>query len=87
MTEHTETNLSTNDESCSYTPPPGDPGAYKLMATINGEQRKAVRVLRSWRLRSPLSPVGGIRYDGLYVYTALGLYVRSSGAHTGTGIK
>ncbi|KAL9601503.1 MAG: hypothetical protein Q9219_002455 [cf. Caloplaca sp. 3 TL-2023] len=64
MTQDAETNVS-GDESCSYTSHPNDPGVYKLMSTINGEQRSVVRVLRSWRLQSPLAPVAGIRYDGL----------------------
>lgn len=66
MTQHTETNDS-KDDSCSFTPRPNDPGAFKLMATINGEQRNPVRVLRSWRLHSSLAPIAGLRYDGLYV--------------------
>ncbi|KAL8656792.1 MAG: hypothetical protein Q9210_000036 [Variospora velana] len=63
MTQHTETNES-KDDSCSFTPRHNDPGAFKLMATINGEQRNPVRVLRSWRLHSSLAPVAGLRYDG-----------------------
>ncbi|KAL8990135.1 MAG: hypothetical protein Q9177_001138 [Variospora cf. flavescens] len=61
MTQHTETNDS-KDDSCSFTPRPNDPGAFKLMATINGEQRNPVRVLRSWRLDSSLAPIAGLRY-------------------------
>ncbi|KAL9580212.1 MAG: hypothetical protein Q9203_006394 [Teloschistes exilis] len=53
-------------ESFSYAPHSSDSGIFKLMATINGEQRKVVRVLRSWKLRSPLAPSAGLRYDGLY---------------------
>ncbi|KAL8974026.1 MAG: hypothetical protein Q9197_001746 [Variospora fuerteventurae] len=45
MTQHTETNES-KDNSCSFTPRPNDPGAFKLMATINGEQRNPVRWYR-----------------------------------------
>lgn len=66
MTQNTETNVA-KEESCSFTPRPNDPGAFKMMATINGEQRNTIRVLRSWRLQSPLAPTAGIRYDGLYV--------------------
>ncbi|KAI4270493.1 MAG: hypothetical protein L6R35_006607 [Caloplaca aegaea] len=61
MTHHTETNES-KDDSCSFTPRPNDPGAFKLMSTINGEQRNPVRVLRSWRLDSSLAPIAGLRY-------------------------
>ncbi|KAL9584001.1 MAG: hypothetical protein Q9212_002384 [Teloschistes hypoglaucus] len=57
---------SFQDDSFSYAPHSSDPGIFKLMATINGEQRKVVRVLRSWKLRSPLAPRVGLRYDGLY---------------------
>lgn len=71
MTEQAETNVSKSDDGCSYTPDPDDPGLFKLMATINGEQRKTVRVLRSWKLQSSLAPAAGIRYDGLYVFTPL----------------
>lgn len=67
MTEQTETNVSNKDDGCSYRPDPDDPGLYKLMATINGEQRKTVRVLRSWKLQSSLAPAAGLRYDGLYI--------------------
>lgn len=66
MTEQTETNLSNKHDGCSYRPDPHDLGLYKLMATINGEQRKTVRVLRSWKLQSSIAPAAGLRYDGLY---------------------
>ncbi|KAL8686864.1 MAG: hypothetical protein Q9218_006808 [Villophora microphyllina] len=66
MTLNSETS-SFNDESFSYKPHPNDPALFKLMATINGEQRKVVRVLRSWKLQSPLAPSAGIRYDGYSV--------------------
>lgn len=56
---------SFQEESFSYAPHSSDSGVFKLMATINGEQRKVVRVLRSWKLRSPLAPSAGLRYDGL----------------------
>ncbi|KAL8704758.1 MAG: hypothetical protein Q9201_002105 [Fulgogasparrea decipioides] len=68
MTEHTEID-SSKDRSCSYRPHPKDPGVFKLMATINGEQRSAIRVLRSWKLQSSQAPAAGIRYDGLYRVT------------------
>lgn len=71
MTEQTETNVSNIDDGCSYTPNPDDSGLFKLMATINGEQRKTVRVLRSWKLQSSLAPAAGIRYDGLYIFPPL----------------
>ncbi|KAL9028186.1 MAG: hypothetical protein Q9196_003410 [Gyalolechia fulgens] len=66
MADHTESNVG-QDDSCSYIPDPGDPGVFKLMATINGEKRNPVRVIRSWRLDSRLAPTAGIRYDGLCV--------------------
>ncbi|KAI4248811.1 MAG: hypothetical protein L6R40_000822 [Gallowayella cf. fulva] len=64
MTQGNEENVS-KDGACSYTPFPDDVGAFKLMATINGEERAKIRVLRSWRLQSPYAPAAGIRYDGL----------------------
>lgn len=66
MTQGTETNVTADGRS-SYTPYANDPGAVKLMATIGGEQRSTIRVLRSWRLRSSLAPAAGLRYDGLSV--------------------
>ncbi|KAI4225381.1 MAG: hypothetical protein L6R36_003961 [Xanthoria steineri] len=72
MTQGKESNVSTDGRS-SYTPYANDPGAVKLMATIGGEQRSTVRVLRSWRLRSSLAPVAGLRYDGLYRVTGYGV--------------
>ncbi|KAL8851339.1 MAG: hypothetical protein Q9221_003706 [Calogaya cf. arnoldii] len=66
MTQGMETNVSADGNS-SYTPYANDPGAVKLMATIGGEQRSTIRVLRSWRLRSALAPAAGLRYDGLSV--------------------
>ncbi|KAI4281364.1 MAG: hypothetical protein L6R38_003759 [Xanthoria sp. 2 TBL-2021] len=63
MTQGTETNVTADGRS-SYTPYANDPGAVKLMATIGGEQRSTIRVLRSWRLRSSLAPAAGLRYDG-----------------------
>ncbi|KAL8967792.1 MAG: hypothetical protein Q9183_002760 [Haloplaca sp. 2 TL-2023] len=75
MTQMMESNCSKH-ESCSYTAQAGDPGIFKLMATINGEQRKVIRVLRSWKLHSPLAPSAGLRYDGLY--RVMGYGVKSS---------
>ncbi|KAL8925368.1 MAG: hypothetical protein Q9172_002248 [Xanthocarpia lactea] len=66
MTHGNETSVSKHDRS-SYTPYPNDPGAIKLMATIGGEERRTVRILRSWKLQSSLAPVAGIRYDGYAV--------------------
>ncbi|KAL8841289.1 MAG: hypothetical protein Q9176_003382 [Flavoplaca citrina] len=68
MTQGKETKVSA-DGSSSYTPYLNDPGGCKLMATIGGEQRSAIRVLRSWKLRSSLAPAAGLRYDGLYRVT------------------
>lgn len=42
-----------------------DPGALKLSRTMTTDTPKIVRVLRSWKLRSPLAPKAGLRYDGL----------------------
>ena len=75
MTQMMESNCS-KYESCSYTAQAGDLGIFKLMATINGEQRKVIRVLRSWKLHSPLAPSAGLRYDGLY--RVMGYGVKSS---------
>ncbi|KAL8999874.1 MAG: hypothetical protein Q9169_001415 [Polycauliona sp. 2 TL-2023] len=72
MTEGMESNVSA-DGSSSYTPYPDDPGVSRLMATIEGEQRSTVRVLRSWRLRSSLAPAAGLRYDGLSRVTGYGV--------------
>ncbi|KAL8827096.1 MAG: hypothetical protein Q9191_003395 [Dirinaria sp. TL-2023a] len=49
-----------------YTPSVHEPkhGIYRLMETIRSG--KAVRVLRSWKLKSSLAPKAGLRYDGLY---------------------
>ncbi|SLM41364.1 SRA-YDG [Lasallia pustulata] len=41
-----------------------DPGRFKLMQGV--PTRNPVRVLRTWRLKSPWAPKGGLRYDGLY---------------------
>ena len=40
-----------------------DPGRFKLMHGV--PTRNPVRVLRTWRLKSPWAPKGGLRYDGL----------------------
>ncbi|KAL8730240.1 MAG: hypothetical protein Q9166_004217 [cf. Caloplaca sp. 2 TL-2023] len=72
MTQGNEANVS-KDGSSSYTPLPSDLGAFKLMTTINGEERRKIRVLRSWRLISSLAPAAGIRYDGLYRVTGYGV--------------
>lgn len=39
------------------------PGVLGLMK--NMREHTDVRVLRSWKLKSKLSPRGGVRYDGL----------------------
>ncbi|KAL8674031.1 MAG: hypothetical protein Q9168_001563 [Polycauliona sp. 1 TL-2023] len=72
MTQENESKVS-KDGNSSYTPYSDDPGVSKLMATINGEQRSTIRVLRSWRLRSSLAPAAGLRYDGLYRVTGYGV--------------
>lgn len=40
-----------------------DPGRFKLMQGV--ATRNPVRVLRTWRLKSPWAPQAGLRYDGL----------------------
>ena len=46
-----------------YTPPVGEPGIPKLLKAF--QTRDPIRVLRSWKLKSPLAPKAGLRYDGL----------------------
>lgn len=48
-----------------YSTSGSDPGVLKLTKTILSNVRGVVRVLRSWKLQSPLAPVAGLRYDGL----------------------
>ena len=42
-----------------------DPEVMKLIRTGISDKDQAVRVLRSWKLRSKLAPKAGVRYDGL----------------------
>ena len=44
-----------------------DPGPWKLTKLFFSDQisHKVVRVLRSYKLHSPLAPKAGLRYDGL----------------------
>ncbi|KAL8711160.1 MAG: hypothetical protein Q9220_004305 [cf. Caloplaca sp. 1 TL-2023] len=72
MTQGNETGQY-RDDSCSYTPLPGDLGVFRLMTTVNGQERKVLRVLRSWKLQSPLAPAAGVRYDGLYRVVGYGI--------------
>ncbi len=44
---------------------PADPGVLILMRNMHNHME--VRIIRSWKLKSPLAPKGGFRYDGLYV--------------------
>ncbi|KAI4161252.1 MAG: hypothetical protein LQ342_005044 [Letrouitia transgressa] len=65
LTENREKQLP-NGEGSRFFPYPGDRSVVKLMQTISGNHRIAVRVLRSGSLESPLAPTAGVRYDGLY---------------------
>ena len=67
LTHDQEVQLDSREDSIRYYPSFDDRCRVKLMQTISGDDRKAVRVLRSARLLSPVAPVAGIRYDGLYV--------------------
>ena len=53
------------DTTTKYLPPEDEPttGIYRLMEAVRSA--KPVRLLRSWRLKSPLAPKAGLRYDGL----------------------
>ena len=52
-------------ENIRYFAPSKDPGIFRLTNTIASSVRGVIRVLRSWRLHSPMAPAGGLRYDGL----------------------
>ncbi len=60
-----EESLTTTDGLTRYLTSGSDPGVFKLTKSIASNVRGVVRVLRSWRLRSRLAPVAGLRYDGL----------------------
>lgn len=64
MKNHEET-MTAKEGLVRYLPSSFDPGIFKLISTIRSEVRSVVRVLRSWKLKSPLAPVSGLRYDGL----------------------
>lgn len=57
--------LTTTDGLTRYSTTGADPGVFKLTNTIMSDVRGVVRVLRSWKLRSKIAPVAGLRYDGL----------------------
>lgn len=57
--------LTTTDGLTRYSATGADPGVFKLTNTIKSDVRGVVRVLRSWKLRSKIAPVAGLRYDGL----------------------
>ena len=61
-----------------YAAPSRDVGVFKLMNTISSSERAAVRVLRSYKLDSPIAPIGGLRYDGLYRVTSYGISLTPS---------
>ena len=56
-----------------YKAPSRDRAVFKLMHTISSSERQVVRVLRSCKLDSPMAPIGGLRYDGLYRVTSYGI--------------
>ncbi len=56
-----------------YEAPYQDSGVFKLMNTISSSEREAVRVLRDCSSGSPVAPIGGLRYDGLYRITSYGI--------------
>ncbi|KAL9044758.1 MAG: hypothetical protein Q9214_002124 [Letrouitia sp. 1 TL-2023] len=68
LTENRE-KLLPKGEGSRFFPYPDDRSVVKLMQTISGNHRIAVRVLRSGSLESPLAPTAGVRYDGLYRVT------------------
>ena len=57
----------------TYHHTPHEPNATSLCQTLNSDTSKHVRVLRSYKLQSPLAPNAGIRYDGLYLLQGYGL--------------
>lgn len=57
--------LTTTEGLTRYFTTGADPGVFKLTNTIRSDVRGVVRVLRSWKLRSKIAPVAGLRYDGL----------------------
>ena len=61
-----------------YAAPSRDVGVFRLMNTISSSERAAVRVLRSYKLDSPIAPIGGLRYDGLYRVTSYGISLTPS---------
>ncbi|KAI9887089.1 MAG: hypothetical protein M1823_001079 [Watsoniomyces obsoletus] len=48
-----------------------DSGLLNLMRNMHNHME--VRIIRSWKLRSPLAPKGGFRYDGLYSVVGVGI--------------
>ena len=58
-------NYDVERPSIRFLPTPGDPGIHKLTREIS--RRNGIRVMRMAKLKSPLAPRVGVRYDGLYV--------------------
>lgn len=75
MKDSQETDLETKSGILHYKAPSPDRGVFKLMNTISGSEREAVRVLRSCKLDSPYAPIGGLRYDGLYRIKSYGIFL------------
>ncbi|MCJ1468545.1 hypothetical protein MMC07_007174 [Pseudocyphellaria aurata] len=65
--------MTDTDGLIRYSTSGSDPGVFKLTKTVLGHVRGVVRVLRSWKLKSPLAPVAGLRYDGLYRVVGYGV--------------
>lgn len=68
-----EESTTATDGLIRYSTSGSDPGVIKLTRTILSNVRGVVRVLRSWKLQSPLAPVAGLRYDGLYRVVGYGV--------------
>lgn len=60
-----EESMTATDGLIRYSTSGSDPGVTKLTKSVLGHVRGVVRILRSWKLQSPLAPVAGLRYDGL----------------------
>ena len=63
--KNNEETWTTKEGLVRYLPSGVGAGVFKLINTITSDVRGVVRVLRSWKLQSPLAPAAGLRYDGL----------------------
>ena len=52
-------------ELTRYATSGGDRDVLQLSKAMIGDRRSVVRIIRSSKLRSPLAPTAGLRYDGL----------------------